>query len=81
MKCTFRQGGHPTTPQSTIRDQAHLSAGPTRRVFHHVQHREFPHLDQRKAHTLLCTLHVFWTILALREELLPSQTTSHQLHE
>jgi hypothetical protein len=55
----FCRGGHPTPPQSTIRDQAHFSAGPTRRVFRPVQRTEFPRLDQRKVNPLLCTLQGF----------------------
>ena len=61
---------HPTLPRSTIRDQAHFSAGPTHRVFCHVQRTKFPHLDQRKAHPLNGHL-------TRGKAFLPSQTTSH----
>ena len=68
-------GRHPTTPRSTIRDHVYFSAGPTHRVFHQVQHTEFPHLDRRKVNPLPC---MFQTFLPLIEEFLPSQTTSHR---
>ena len=69
------RAGQPTHPRSTIRDHASFYADPIYRVFRNVQRKEFPRLDRRKAHQLLCKFQ------GLREEFLLSQTTSHRSHE
>ena len=65
---------HPTPPWSTIRDQPHFSAGPTRRLFRKIRRIEFPHLDRRKARSL-------GGPHTLRKVFLPSQTMLHRSHE